>query len=94
MLLCLLCWVCSGVITAALYLESFLQKRSKPGAAKHRATPWVHMDFNGANAAGRPGRPEGGEPQGMRALFHLIKEVGEKGGWPAEGEEEEAEEEE
>lgn len=87
MMMCGVC-VCSGVITAALYLESFLKKRSKPGASQHRATPWVHVDFNAANAGARPGRPEGGDPQGMRALFELVKEVSSKGGWPVDQDEE------
>lgn len=39
--------------------------------------------------AGRPGRPEGGDAQGMRALFELVKEVVGKGGWLEEDEESE-----
>ena len=52
-----------GAITAALFLESFVS----PG------TPWIHIDFIGWNLSDRPGRPEGGEAQGMRALFTLIE---------------------
>lgn len=57
----LLCCPNSGSITAALYLEEFLQKRSQPGASrhKHKVTPWLHMDMNGSNSSNRPGRPEG-----------------------------------
>lgn len=51
-----------GAITAALFLQEFVT----PG------TPWVHLDFMGWNESSRPGRPEGGEAQGMRALYHLI----------------------
>ena len=29
------------------------------------------MDFMGSNVGGRPGRPEGGDAQGMRALFEV-----------------------
>ena len=57
-----------GAITAALFLESFVT----PG------TPWIHVDFMGWNETGRPGRPEGGEAQGMCALYALI--AGEFGG--------------
>lgn len=52
-----------GAITAALFLQEFVT----PG------TPWIHLDFMAWNEATRPGRPEGGEAQGMRALFELIR---------------------
>jgi len=52
-----------GAITAALFLQEFVT----PG------TPWIHLYFMAWNEAARPGRPEGGEAQGMRALFELIR---------------------
>ena len=36
--------------------------------------PWVHVDLMGYNTAARPGRPEGGEAMGLRALFALIED--------------------
>ncbi len=54
----------AGAITAALFLEEFVS----PG------TKWAHLDFHAWNEAARPGRPEGGEAMGMRALFALIRE--------------------
>lgn len=51
-----------GAITAALFLETFVAKD----------TPWIHLDFMGWNDKDRPGRSEGGEAQGMRALFAMI----------------------
>ncbi len=54
----------AGAITAALYLERFVSDK--------RA--WVHLDMMGWNPGPRPGRPRGGEAQGMRALFSLIAE--------------------
>lgn len=53
----------AGAITAALYLQEFVDEK-----------PWVHMDFMGFNTASSPGRPEGGEAMGMRALFHYLQE--------------------
>lgn len=53
-----------GAITAALYLEKFVKQGTK----------WIHVDFMAYNTASRPGRPEGGEAMGMRALFSLIKQ--------------------
>ena len=50
-----------GAITAALYLKEFVAD-----------TPWVHVDVMAYNSSSRPGRPEGGEAQGMRALFHYL----------------------
>lgn len=53
-----------GSITAALFLQEFIQ----PGI------PWIHVDFMAYNLRSLPGRPEGGEAMGMRALFELIKQ--------------------
>lgn len=74
-----------GHITAALYLQSFL--RNAPGSTGSSGkgddvgdlsppvqTPWVHVDMMGFNRAARPGRPVGGEAQGMRAVYAWLKE--------------------
>jgi leucyl aminopeptidase len=52
----------AGAITAALFLNEFVSPE----------TPWAHLDFMGWNERSRPGRPEGGEAQGMRAFFAAI----------------------
>ncbi|MFT5538694.1 MAG: leucyl aminopeptidase [Alphaproteobacteria bacterium] len=52
----------AGAITAALFLQEFVAPD----------VPWIHVDFMGWNTASRPGRPEGGEAQGMRALYQMI----------------------
>ena len=52
----------AGAITAALYLQEFVD----------RTTPWIHLDIMAWNPTARPGRPVGGEAQGMRALYDLI----------------------
>jgi leucyl aminopeptidase len=54
----------AGAIVAGLYLQRFV----KPGI------PWMHLDLYAWNDQSRPGRPEGGEAMGMRALFALIQE--------------------
>src|SRR5262249_44782806 len=54
----------AGAITAALFLNEFIDP----------AIPWVHIDMMAWNASTRPGRPEGGEAQGLRALYALIAE--------------------
>ena len=53
----------AGAITAALYLQEFV----------NRETPWIHLDIMAWNLTARPGRPVGGEAQGMRALYALIE---------------------
>ena len=53
-----------GAITAALFLEQFVENE----------TPWVHFDVMAWNLGSRPGRPEGGEAMGIRATFGMIKE--------------------
>ncbi len=52
----------AGSITAALFLARFVEK----------ARTWVHLDIFAWTPAARPGRPAGGEAQGIRALYHLI----------------------
>jgi leucyl aminopeptidase len=53
----------AGAVIAALYLADFVAP----------ATPWAHIDTYAWNAATRPGRPEGGEALGLRALYAAIK---------------------
>lgn len=53
----------AGAITAALYLEKFVDKE----------IPWVHIDTYAWNPSSKPGRPEGGEALGMRAVYELIR---------------------
>lgn len=53
-----------GSITAALFLREFVE----PDA------PWIHIDVMAWNPSSRPGRPEGGEAMGMRAIYELIDE--------------------
>mmetsp|Transcript_10177 Transcript_10177/g.25542 ORF Transcript_10177/g.25542 Transcript_10177/m.25542 type:complete len:549 (-) Transcript_10177:66-1712(-) len=53
-----------GAITAALFLEKFIGQ----------CDDWVHVDFMGYNNSSQPGRPEGGEAHGMRALYTLLEE--------------------
>ncbi|MBO6504256.1 MAG: leucyl aminopeptidase family protein [Kordiimonadaceae bacterium] len=55
----------AGSITAALYLQRFVDK----------SIPWVHYDVYAWNKKTRPGRPPGGEAQGLRASFEAIKSV-------------------
>jgi len=53
----------AGAITAALFLQRFVPD----------STPWMHLDTYSWNDADRPGRPAGGEAQGLRTFFALIK---------------------
>ncbi len=53
----------AGAITAALYLERFVPAE----------TPWAHVDVYSWNDSERPGRPKGGEAQGLRAFHHFLQ---------------------
>ncbi|MBT8065196.1 MAG: leucyl aminopeptidase family protein [Gammaproteobacteria bacterium] len=53
----------AGCITAALFLEHFVEPD----------IPWVHIDTFAWNQADRPGRPQGGEALGLRAVFQYLK---------------------
>ncbi|MFD1703688.1 leucyl aminopeptidase family protein [Methylopila henanensis] len=52
----------AGSITAALFLRRFVG----------RARTWAHLDVFAWNPSAKPGRPEGGEIQGARALTALL----------------------
>ena len=54
----------AGSITAALFLQRFVE----------RASAWLHLDIFAWNPSSRPGRPEGGEAQAIRALDALLAE--------------------
>lgn len=54
----------AGSITAALFLRRFVETNQK----------WAHIDCYAWSPSGRPGRPVGGEAQGMRALFHYLEQ--------------------
>jgi len=54
----------AGSITAALYLERFV-----PAAQK-----WAHLDVYAWNDNDRPGRPAGGEAQGLRAAYEMLRQ--------------------
>ena len=53
----------AGSVLAALFLRRFVDQ----------AKTYLHMDIFGWTPAPRPGRPFGGEAQGIRALFALLK---------------------
>lgn len=54
-----------GAIIAALFLEQFVAD----------CPHWVHIDLMAWNLVPRPGRPEGGEAMGLRALFRYLREI-------------------
>ena len=54
----------AGAITAALFLNRFVEK----------ARSWVHLDIPGWIDRPKPGRPVGGEANGARAIYALLKE--------------------
>jgi leucyl aminopeptidase len=56
-------WAQAGSVTAALFLQRFAPTS---GA-------WVHLDIFAWNPKGRPGHPAGGEAQGIRALYAMLK---------------------
>jgi leucyl aminopeptidase len=51
-----------GAITAALFLQEFVDDD----------VPWAHFDIMAWNMGTRPGRPEGGEAQGLRVAWAML----------------------
>jgi leucyl aminopeptidase len=56
-------WAQAGSVTAALFLQKFAPTT---GA-------WAHMDIFAWNPRARPGFPEGGEAQALRACFQYLR---------------------
>jgi leucyl aminopeptidase len=54
----------AGSITCALFLQRFVE----------HAKSWLHFDIFAWTPSAKPGRPEGGECQAARAMFHLLGE--------------------
>jgi leucyl aminopeptidase len=52
-----------GAITAALFLDAFVP----PDVS------WAHFDLMAWNIKPRPGRPEGGDAMGLRAVFEMLR---------------------
>ena len=50
-------------MTAALFLQAFVPEQLH----------WVHFDLMAWNLAARPGRPEGGEAMGLRAVWKYLQ---------------------
>ena len=53
----------AGCVTAALYLERFVPEKQD----------WTHVDVYSWNDSDKPGKPAGGEAQGLRAAFGLVQ---------------------
>ena len=53
----------AGSISAALYLERFVPA----------GMPWAHLDVFSWNESDRPGRPVGGEAQGLRSAYAMLR---------------------
>jgi leucyl aminopeptidase len=54
----------AGAITAALFLKEFVPA----------GIPWAHFDLMAWNLKTQPGRPEGGEAMGLRAVFGWLEQ--------------------
>jgi leucyl aminopeptidase len=53
----------AGAITAALFLRRFVAD----------GIPWAHIDLYAWNDTTRPGRPEGGDAQTVRAIRSMLE---------------------
>ena len=53
----------AGAVVAALFLRRFVAPDVR----------WAHLDLYAWNDTARPGRPEGGEAQSMRAVFDFVE---------------------
>lgn len=54
----------AGAITAALFLQSFVEN----------GIDWIHLDHSAWEGSGKPGRPRGGADMGMRAVLALLEQ--------------------
>ncbi|WP_454784476.1 leucyl aminopeptidase family protein [Legionella sp. WA2024007413] len=54
-----------GAIIAALFLQRYITKH----------TPWIHFDIMAWSEQSKPGKPEGGEAMGLRAIMEYLLRV-------------------
>lgn len=57
-------WAQAGSVTAALFLQKFAPATGS----------WAHMDIFAWNPRARPGHPEGGEAQALRACYRYLRD--------------------
>ncbi|MNU53471.1 Cytosol aminopeptidase [compost metagenome] len=57
-------WAQAGSVTAALFLQKFAPTTGS----------WAHMDIFAWNPRARPGHPEGGEAQALRACYRYLRD--------------------
>jgi len=66
-----------GAITAALFLQRFVSAANKKPAGADQGSAqgpaWAHFDMMAWNTSSKPGRPEGGEAMGLRAMFACLE---------------------
>ena len=55
----------AGAIVGALFLDYFVPED----------VAWAHFDVFSWNDVSRPGRPAGGEAQGLRATFEALSRI-------------------
>lgn len=55
----------AGSVTAALFLDHFVDE----------GIDWLHLDIYAWNLSDRPGRPAGGEAQGLRSIWQWLEKV-------------------
>ncbi|MFT9294605.1 MAG: leucyl aminopeptidase family protein [Acetobacter orientalis] len=55
----------AGAVTAGLFLERFVKAGQQ----------WAHIDTYGWNDSSRPGKPEGGDSPGVRAIFAALEKL-------------------
>ncbi|MFT8430657.1 leucyl aminopeptidase family protein [Acetobacter orientalis] len=55
----------AGAVTAGLFLERFVKAGQQ----------WAHIDTYGWNDSSRPGKPEGGDSPGVRAIFATLEKL-------------------
>lgn len=53
----------AGAVTAALFMRRFVAA----------GIPWMHLDMYAWSDSTRPGKPEGGDAQGLRAIFFMLE---------------------
>jgi leucyl aminopeptidase len=59
----------AGSVTAALFLNRFVEKSGS----------YAHFDIYAWNPSAKPGRPDGGECQGARLIYALVKQLHPRG---------------
>ena len=60
------------IISPSILSADFTQLGAEIQKVIHAGADWIHFDVMAWNVSNKPGKPEGGEAMGVRAIAHYL----------------------